>query len=331
MKSRFARFLIRSATLLPWLFTLTFVSYLLLGGGLQDLVSGRMHRIANTAIMGPSFRAGDIDEVRLCLLDGAAAQKTTQRFHIASEDLDLSVYGEFSLQGAKLSEFLQIWADQEPCYGKGAMCHMPVYGLRFYTHGKLRMEIALCRQCSNFSFSVFPLGGIIYGFDAHSKEGMDLLAFCNQLLPYPRTDASSPEAEPADWTAEKQIPIAEAAFAFNAHTHQRLRHEQVAPLIADEILAALALGASTNSSGKDLCQTAFEKGAVPKGARLTLVTDALIGPAAAQNDYRVSYITLTLPAPTPSDPQAHAPSSMQATTFPVRLIQREYKPWLRAE
>lgn len=341
MKARLWRLLKKSATLAAWLFTVVFSLYLFCFDGLADLVIGRMHRVANLQIMGPFYRAGEIDEVHIYLLSGKASQATAQTFPLRREAYNPPIYGEYILTGAKLGKFLELWTDQAPAYAAGGMCHEPVYGFRLYSHGKLRTETALCWHCSNFSFSGFPYGGAEYGFDAHGMSGMQLLAFCDKLLPYPREEDASPSESQDSWALTQETPIDKAIMAFNDHYHKRLVNDQDEPLMRAEILSALALAASSSPVGvsspwKERCEAHYQKRVLPQRAKFTLVTDAEIGPSGAKNDYLVSYITLTLggepeTAPTDALQRPKEDAIQHAITLPVRLIKREFKPWLRRE
>lgn len=63
-----------------------------------------------------------------------------------------------------------------------ALCHEPIYGLRFYQSSQLIFETTLCFTCRNFYVPVSE-GAHWWGFDSRSAHGKELLNRLQQILP----------------------------------------------------------------------------------------------------------------------------------------------------
>lgn len=87
-----------------------------------------------------------------------------------------------TLSGTEAESFAALWRAQT--YGPEftALCHSPVYGLRFFSGSKLRFETTLCFHCSNFFFSDL-LGGGFPGFDTSTPKAEELLRRLQQVFP----------------------------------------------------------------------------------------------------------------------------------------------------
>ncbi|HRE90561.1 MAG TPA: hypothetical protein PK095_15625, partial [Myxococcota bacterium] len=109
-----------------------------------------------------------------------------QYFPVRPYESDEPIYGEVTLTGEQLEEFLDYWRWQTPVYGGGAMCHHPPYGFRLYKGRSLVAETSLCWECSNYYVNLWPLGSQWQSFDSENEQAQALLNFCDELLPYKR-------------------------------------------------------------------------------------------------------------------------------------------------
>ena len=186
MKKRFLTVL----KIFPWLALLLVMVYLVFWGGLYDFVNGRIHRLAHSTFAEPAYRMDEpeITRVEIFLLSGDDAEAHNEIFSVSLFAPKAIVYDRISLPTEAIKPFLTLWTQQKIDYWGGSMCHDPVYGFRFYKGDQLVQETAICWHCSNFQIDDPIVGGVTYGFDAESESGQQLLEFCDQLLPCPKSE-----------------------------------------------------------------------------------------------------------------------------------------------
>lgn len=61
--------------------------------------------------------------------------------------------------------------------GEQSRCHVPVFGLRFFSKGTLRCEASVCFQCDNI-FGMVGESDLSYAFEARHRTAQELLAIC---------------------------------------------------------------------------------------------------------------------------------------------------------
>jgi hypothetical protein len=124
-----------------------------------------------------------VDEAEVVLL----GEGTKTRFEDPSI-ADYSVVGSATLRGEDAQKVANLWRALRRGEQFSAMCHAPLYGLRFRDEGKLIFETTVCWECQNYSIPLGP-GGILghaeYGFDAKSEDAKALLTFLKQRVPIP--------------------------------------------------------------------------------------------------------------------------------------------------
>ncbi len=174
----------------PWLALLLGAVYLFFFDGLRDVTSGRMDRLANSTFANPAYFMGEpgITHVELFLLMGNDTEAHGDTFSISLFAPKSTVYGKVSLSTDAIKPFLKLWTQQQVNYWAQGMCHHPAYGFRFHQGDQLVQETAICWHCSNFQIDDALIGGMTYGFDAESESAQKLLEFCDQLLPYPKSE-----------------------------------------------------------------------------------------------------------------------------------------------
>jgi hypothetical protein len=67
-----------------------------------------------------------------------------------------------------------------------ALCHLPIYGLRFYQGDKLRFETSVCFGCSNFYFSRDGAETSWHGFRVNDPAGKNLVESLAKIIPLPK-------------------------------------------------------------------------------------------------------------------------------------------------
>ena len=169
--------------------SILFLLYLTLGGGLRDLLIGRIQSEAEDL-----FRRNEgVSEVRVMLLSGALGQASQETFRIRSEKHDAPVYGSMILTGSQLAAFMDLWREQIPHRSSASLCHSPPYAFRFYKDSQLVAETSVCWECGNFTLTPIPFIPMEIGFVSDTKEAKALLEFCDKLLPYQRPAKSKIE------------------------------------------------------------------------------------------------------------------------------------------
>lgn len=169
---------------LKWGALVLAVCYMTFGGGLKDMTLGRYHRKAHAVFSD----VHGVTEARIYLLMGTEEQRTAKTFPGRPYGDNEPIYGEVALTGEQLKEFLDHWRWQTPIYGAQALCHHPAYGFRLYKGRSLAAETGVCWDCFNYDVNIWPFVSAWYGFDSESEQAKELLNFCDQLLPYKRSE-----------------------------------------------------------------------------------------------------------------------------------------------
>jgi hypothetical protein len=128
-----------------------------------------------------------VDKVDVMLLQGIQKSKENTGF-METRISDYDIGGQKTLTGKEAEDVAQIWRyiPQNPHYV--ALCHDPLYALRFWKDGKKICEVTICWHCSNFGLTVpgdLPLGDREFGFDSQSRAAIALLNKLKQIVPPP--------------------------------------------------------------------------------------------------------------------------------------------------
>lgn len=102
-------------------------------------------------------------------------------FPIKPYGSDANVLGKLVLDGEKAQPVATAWRSLHFDPKFQALCHGPIYGLRFYKKNQLIFETSMCWHCSNFY-----IDREFWGFDAYDANGKALLALLQKLLPLPK-------------------------------------------------------------------------------------------------------------------------------------------------
>jgi hypothetical protein len=126
-----------------------------------------------------------VDKVDVMLLGGIQKSKEQSGF-METAISDYVILGQKTLQDKDAEDVAEIWRDvpQNPRYS--ALCHNPLYALRFWKDGKKICEITICWHCSNFGLTVpgdWELGDREFGFDSQSHAATVLLNKLEQIVP----------------------------------------------------------------------------------------------------------------------------------------------------
>jgi len=149
-----------------------------------------------------------VDTIEIDLLEEAADSGYKPPEHYAKKAgpgvFPIYPYGRYdrilsstNVSGEAAENIAAIWRQIDFAESYGALCHEPVYGLRFFHGGKMILETSLCWKCRNLFFP-HPSGGYFWcGFDARGTEGQKLLKVLQIHAPF-RPQNLSKEPTPSD-------------------------------------------------------------------------------------------------------------------------------------
>ncbi|MDB6132115.1 MAG: signal peptide protein [Verrucomicrobiales bacterium] len=177
----------------PWLLLVLIGVYLTYGKGIKDVAGGVRYRRTQEF-----FRTtGSLTKVEIKLPAAPPGQQasTLERPSI-------------TLTGKDLEAFQKLWSRQQPVYGGGGMCHQPAYEFRFFQASEMTARTTVCWSCWNFILpGGWPFSGGRHGFNADLPAARELLAFCDQRLPYHRSPANPLlDQKPDPASAESPAP-----------------------------------------------------------------------------------------------------------------------------
>lgn len=96
-----------------------------------------------------------------------------------------AIAGRSALRGEDAAKVVELWRSLRRGRGFAAMCHDPIYALRFRQQGKLLYETTICWHCHSYTIPWGVLGHGQYGFDADREDAQDLLRFLKSHVPLP--------------------------------------------------------------------------------------------------------------------------------------------------
>lgn len=124
------------------------------------------------------------------------ADASPQRFPVKPYRKEATIHKSKIVVGAAAETIHKTWRALEFSPG-GALCHMPVYGLRFFRDDQLIFETSVCWKCHNFYVPDIEsvsaenkVGARWYGFERNATA-MRLLKILRKHLPHPVLDEDS--------------------------------------------------------------------------------------------------------------------------------------------
>ncbi|KLU03628.1 putative signal peptide protein [Rhodopirellula islandica] len=112
-------------------------------------------------------------------------QPAPDRFPVRPYDAFAEIGDRTTLDNEQSEQFVKTWERLNFERYAGAMCHYPVYGLRFYNGDELVFETTICWKCRNFYF--YDEADEKYrwhGFQPN-EASKSLLAYLRSVLPHP--------------------------------------------------------------------------------------------------------------------------------------------------
>jgi len=130
-------------------------------------------------------RLPPVDQVDVLLLSGIQKSKEQSGF-METRIADYNIAGKKTLVEKQAEEVAQIWRFVPQNSRYSALCHEPLYALRFWKDGKVLCELTICWHCSNFGLTVpgdLPMGDRELGFDSRSPAAIALLNKLKEIVP----------------------------------------------------------------------------------------------------------------------------------------------------
>jgi len=94
-----------------------------------------------------------------------------------------AILGSKTFEGKEAQRIASLWRTQN-FRSYSAICHEPVYGIKFFSKGKLVLYASICWQCNNIILQEPRLkSGGKQGFDGQSKMGRRLLEEFTRIFP----------------------------------------------------------------------------------------------------------------------------------------------------
>ena len=115
-----------------------------------------------------------ITSVEILLLDGIQPKAFYDVLQAAQEAPRTRISGQ------QAQEIASLW--RELPQAMQARCHVPKFGLRFYSTEEWLLEAAVCWECNNV-YGRTPSGNFHFEFDATSTPAAALLDLVRQLAP----------------------------------------------------------------------------------------------------------------------------------------------------
>jgi hypothetical protein len=113
-----------------------------------------------------------ITAIDVVVLQGINANRVDQYMHNAASA------PRVRLDGAAAQRIADSWRALPP--GEQARCHVPPYGLRFYSGDRMICEASVCWECNNI-FGEADGRKVHFEFDAEHRTSQELLAELRRL------------------------------------------------------------------------------------------------------------------------------------------------------
>jgi hypothetical protein len=91
-----------------------------------------------------------------------------------------------NVAGVEVQRIAELFRTLPP--GEEARCHMPPFGLRFVSAGKIVCEASICWECTNV-YGRVEGRDISYGFDGSSAGARELLRILERVIGHPAVEA----------------------------------------------------------------------------------------------------------------------------------------------
>jgi hypothetical protein len=128
----------------------------------------------------------ECDRIEVFLLDGGVQNEGGDgTFPIRPYNQFSNIVKKKEIKGEESKKLCNTWRSLTFDMWSQAMCHFPIYGLRFYQGDKLQFETSVCFGCSNFYFSRDGGGTSWHGFRKNDDAGKTLIASLNEIIPRP--------------------------------------------------------------------------------------------------------------------------------------------------
>jgi hypothetical protein len=128
----------------------------------------------------------ECDRIEVFLLDGGVQNEGGDgTFPIRPYKQFSNIEKKKEIKGEEAKKLCNTWRSLTFDMWSQAMCHFPIYGLRFYQGDKLQFETSVCFGCSNFYFSRDGGGTSWHGFRKNDDAGKTLIASLNEIIPRP--------------------------------------------------------------------------------------------------------------------------------------------------
>ena len=177
MKPNLKRWLVRAAFICGILFVF--------GYCLRDFWIGqlRIYLLGLLEVRAEEFgyRLPDVDEVAIMSLGDEVAMPNDEN-HFER----YGVLGHVVLHGDDATKVANLWRSLRRGRGYSAMCHDPVYALRFRQRGKVLFETTICWKCHNYTIPIGWFGRTEYGFDSNREDAQTLFTLLQSYVPLPK-------------------------------------------------------------------------------------------------------------------------------------------------
>ncbi len=143
------------------------------------LLCGASPLVATSSVAAKSFHVKKVPlrfTRRLPRIDKVELQKLKTK-EIWFESIEATKL----IEGSEAQAIAALWRTQN--YNSfNAICHYPVYGIRFYSRGKVILYASVCWECDNI-LVMEPTLGARQGFDGGSRKGQELLKVFTGAFP----------------------------------------------------------------------------------------------------------------------------------------------------
>jgi hypothetical protein len=119
-----------------------------------------------------------IDEVAVVDLSGLSV-------HARGFVSQASAAPSFAVSGGVAQRIAALWRSLPA--GEQARCHIPPFGLRFYSAGRVVCQASICWQCNNI-YGEMQGEAFSYEFDATSDAGRALLLMLEEIVGHPAAE-----------------------------------------------------------------------------------------------------------------------------------------------
>jgi hypothetical protein len=113
-----------------------------------------------------------VDSIDVVNLKDFDVDRVSEYMQKAIDTDHIKVVGDLAQQIANF------WQQLPP--GEQFRCHIPPFGLRFYSNGKLQLQASICWECNNI-FGDLEGNNFSYEFDGQHQISQALLEICKKV------------------------------------------------------------------------------------------------------------------------------------------------------